>query len=512
VNISHPDLVGSIWQNPGEVAGDGIDNDNNGLVDDYNGYDFVEKSPNLQPHGDHGTLVSGVIAATANNRMGIAGIAPEAKIMPLTVCESKTCSGQAVIDAIRYAVDNGADIINLSLTGLGDNPTFDATFDASMWYAHDHGVIVVVAAGNGNQSLSKAQKFYGRNFNMSPISPVCNDGTGNWVIGVASLDNSSLNSVFSDYGSNCIDISAYGEGVFSTGVKEFSDDNSEYDSAYGTSFATPQISGALALAISQFPGKSMTDIKSALIKSGTNIDPNLALEFKGHFGKALNILSFLDMLAITETTPTTPTSNPANPSNDTSSSTTNPNSQTGFSDLGAIHRSYTAITYLTNKNILEGYPDGTFKPSATVNRAELLKILVAGQDIDPDPIRYRNCFPDVKEEWFARYVCYAKSQGWVEGYDDGTFRPAETVNKVEALKMMIEGLDITFSEDYTARFADTPSNAWFAPYVALAQHLNLLEERGALFNPASDRTRSSISENLYRLLQIRERGLESYEG
>lgn len=515
VSLDHVDLQRSLWKNENEIPRDGIDNDGNGFIDDYDGYDFVNDTFEVEPYGDHGTLVAGVIAAQADNLRGIAGIAPKAKIMSLTVCKDVSCSGQAVDRAVRYAVDNGADIINMSLTGLGDNPSFDEDLDRTMQYAYDHGVFIVVAAGNGNQELAKAQKYYGRNFDENPISPVCNDGTANWVIGVASIASNLSNSVFSDYGSNCIDISAYGEKVYSTSIPIFSEDGGEYEQVYGTSFATPQVSGALALALSEFPRASYNEVRSALVTSGMDIDPNLALEFKGHFGKGLNILIFLDELAGVETVFVTRDDSEsgevaADGEEENLGLEITPPSGEGFADLGSVHPSYTAITFLTDQGILEGYEDGTFKPSQTVNRAELLKILVAGQGIDPDPIRYRNCFDDVKEEWFARYVCYAKKEGWVEGYTDGTFRPSQTVNKVEALKMMIEGYAIELDEEEET-FADVAGDDWFAPYVARAQKLGLLQERGALFNPGNGKTRASISENIFRILLVKDMEVDTYD-
>lgn len=97
-------------------------------------------------------------------------------------------------------------------------------------------------------------------------------------------------------------------------------------------------------------------------------------------------------------------------------------------------RNKAAILYLADKGVLAGYPDQTFKPNNVVNRAELLKILVASLGVTD--LSGRNCFPDVTDQWFAPYVCYAKNQGWVSGYADGTFRPSEPVNKVEAIKML----------------------------------------------------------------------------
>ena len=171
-----------------------------------------------------------------------------------------------------------------------------------------------------------------------------------------------------------------------------------------------------------------------------------------------------------------------------------------FSDVDVENKKNPAIDYLYDEEVLAGYEDGSFKPENTVNRAELLKILVEGQGITPDENTYKNCFPDVTTEWYAKYVCYAKEEGWVGGYPDGTFRPADSVNKVEALKMLLNSQEIATETPDEKPFTDVAVDDWFAPYVTTAQKLELLEETGYSFSPDSDRSRAGIAEELYRLL------------
>ena len=173
-----------------------------------------------------------------------------------------------------------------------------------------------------------------------------------------------------------------------------------------------------------------------------------------------------------------------------------------FSDVDSKHSNFAAIDYLFQEDVFVGYDDGTFRPDNTVNRAELLKILVEGGGITPSSSEYKNCFTDVAEDWFAPYVCYAKAEGWVEGYEDGSFMPGEAVNKVEALKMLLlsQGIDVSTSEEDLEEFSDVNSDDWFYGYVTTAIELGLLEEEDGDFNPAEGRTRESIAENLYRLL------------
>ncbi len=176
------------------------------------------------------------------------------------------------------------------------------------------------------------------------------------------------------------------------------------------------------------------------------------------------------------------------------------NSSGGFSDLGVAHKNRTAIMYLKDKGIIGGYSDGTFRPEKTVNRAELLKILVEGKGVTPDANQYKNCFKDVKTEWFARYVCYAKEQGWVSGYSDGNFRPAQTVNKVESLKMLLNSQGVATGSVSVKPFSDVGVGDWFAPYVSKAKELGILEETGTTFGGAEGMKRAGICENLYRLI------------
>lgn len=178
-----------------------------------------------------------------------------------------------------------------------------------------------------------------------------------------------------------------------------------------------------------------------------------------------------------------------------------------FSDVESGHDNYIAIEYLVSSGTLEGYSDGTFLPEKEVNRAELMKMLVAGQEISPDESLYKNCFSDVTTDWYAKYVCYAKEGGWVNGYSDGTFKPANTVNKVEALKMIIQAYgygDRLPDETGTAEalFSDFDSSQWYAAYVQFAVDFNLLEESGGALSPEGERDRGSVAENIFRTLVV----------
>ena len=176
-----------------------------------------------------------------------------------------------------------------------------------------------------------------------------------------------------------------------------------------------------------------------------------------------------------------------------------------FNDVNNTHKNNQAIEYLKDKQVIQGYTDGTFKPEKEINRAEMIKILVEGKGIKPTTETFKNCFPDVQEEWFAPYVCYAKFQKWIGGYPDGTFKPGQTVSKVESLKMILNAFGTTLSNTTSSYFSDVNAEDWFAPYVRTAKEKGLLEETSAVFNPAMSQTRARVSENLFRTMVMNDK-------
>lgn len=181
-----------------------------------------------------------------------------------------------------------------------------------------------------------------------------------------------------------------------------------------------------------------------------------------------------------------------------------------FPDVAADDPDVKEITYMEDQGVFTGYPDGTFQPDRVLNRAEQLKVYMLIHGLDPDTTKYKNCFPDVKEEWFAKYICFAKEQEWVQGYPDGSFKPAQEVNRVEALKMLgeIQGWDMTVpTED---PFADTPKAEWYAKYVSFAKTAGLTVEKGGNFHPASGLTRSETAVLLFRSLAVYALGKDVY--
>lgn len=171
-----------------------------------------------------------------------------------------------------------------------------------------------------------------------------------------------------------------------------------------------------------------------------------------------------------------------------------------FSDIAGSSNKL-AIEYLSDNGVIKGYADGTFKPWNSINRAELSKILVTATHTEPNSEEYHGCFSDVSTQWFAPYICYAKAQGWVKGYADGTFKPSNPVNTAEALKMILnaQGIELSGTAESNT-FSDVDGGAWYAAYVETANANNLLEKTSGKLGIASNITRGMVAETIYRCI------------
>lgn len=203
VDISHEDLRNNIWRNPGEIAGNGRDDEGNGYVDDVNGFDFYMYDGTVydQQDGDqHGTHVSGIIGAEGNNGIGVSGVNHDVTIMPVKFLGPGGGGEFEGAEALMYAVDNGAQVINCSWGG-----PYSLVIDEALQYAADHGVVVCVAAGNDMTDVDASRdSFYPASSNAET------------VITVASTDHNDDLSFFSNYGDETVELAAPGEEVTST--------------------------------------------------------------------------------------------------------------------------------------------------------------------------------------------------------------------------------------------------------------------------------------------------------
>ena len=237
VEMSHPDLATGIWTNPGEIPGNGLDDDGNGFVDDVHGWDFADEDNDPSDDYWHGTHVAGIAAARTNNATGIAGMAGSATIMPVDVFRGGIGTYADLIQAIVYAADNGAEVINMSLGALSYSRGEEAAVD----YAWERGVVLVAAAGNNGNDAWHYPAAHAH------------------VIGVAATDSYDRRASFSSFGP-FVAVSAPGVAVISSTL------GNRYGLGSGTSMATPHVSGLAALILSRNPTLTNEEVR-AIIES-----------------------------------------------------------------------------------------------------------------------------------------------------------------------------------------------------------------------------------------------------
>lgn len=250
VYLKHPDLAANIWVNPSEIADNGIDDDNNGFIDDVNGWDVVDNDNNPNDEMFHGTHCAGIIAASLGNNRGICGIAPRVKLLPLRVLNAKGEGDTAgLIKAVRYAIDlrKRGENIRVISASLGGGEYMDS-FKEILDEANRYGIVFVAAAGND-----------GKNNDEKPTYPA-NYPSPN-VISVAALDSSGRLASFSNYGAKTVDVGAPGVFIWSSFLFGF------YLPFDGTSMAAPFVSGAAAVMLSERPGLTPAQVISIIKRS-----------------------------------------------------------------------------------------------------------------------------------------------------------------------------------------------------------------------------------------------------
>ncbi len=297
-DIFHRDLEDNIWFNPYEIADNGIDDDSNGYIDDVNGWNFIENNNNVRPsvfeNTDdpeavrHGTIISGLIGEQGNNGRDGVGINWQVKIMPLRAISSDG-SGflEDVAKAVDYAVNNGAMVISLSMVSIDSEDLLKVSLRA----AYEKGVVIVAAAGNDGERVSKD----------NPVYPVCLDqgDKENWIIGVGSIHPTGKLSWFSNYG-ECVDLYAPGDKIYS--IERYAPQfgyNEEFGGPWkGTSFSTPIVAGAAALIKSLHPDWKADKIIETLLSTTTKFYLDKSEKMPA---KIVNIGAAVELAAQTET-------------------------------------------------------------------------------------------------------------------------------------------------------------------------------------------------------------------
>jgi subtilisin family serine protease len=245
VDLSHRDLAPNLWSNPGELPGNGIDDDGDGLVDDVHGADFVNRDGDPTDDNGHGTHVAGIVAARGNNGVGVAGLAWRARIMAVKVLGPDASGDMATVaEGVRYAVAHGARVINLSLSGPSPGPDLTAAISA----AAAANVLVVAAAGNTHADDDTTAAY-----------PAALDAPN--LVAVTSSDERGALAPSASFGRASVDLAAPGEDILSTAR------GGGYELRSGSSMAAAQVSGAAVLLASARPGIGWEAMRAALLGS-----------------------------------------------------------------------------------------------------------------------------------------------------------------------------------------------------------------------------------------------------
>lgn len=254
--ISNPEIQENVWQNYAEINGlPNRDDDFNGHIDDFNGWNFVNDNNNLQDNYVHGTAIAGILAAKSNNGMGVSSVCHGCKIMPIKVTDNSNFPMSTVIPGINYAIENVAQIISMSFY----TSTPSDAFRDIIVTAHNNGIIMVAAAGNTNTNTSKYPAAYPQ------------------VIGVAGTTAQDIRWSISSYGT-WVDISAPAYGVYTIGRIPL--ENGYYD---GTSYATPIVAGVAGLILSKNPTLTKAQVEQIILNNADPM-PNEPLYVNGLMG------------------------------------------------------------------------------------------------------------------------------------------------------------------------------------------------------------------------------------
>lgn len=254
--LDHPDLISNLWTNDGEIPDNGIDDDGNGYVDDLHGYDFRRRDGNPEDEWGHGTLTTGIIGAVGNNEIGASGVVWNVQLMILKVFGD--APGARLVDyadAIRYAVRNGATVINASWTvppasDGDDRPVIREAIEEAL----DAGILVVAAAGNAADNLDDHPVF-------PAAYPLDN------VVSVAGL-KAGVSELLdeSNFGAGTVKVATDGEAVLGPYLGH------SYATLTGTSSSAAIVSGVAALMLGQRPDLAPDRVADILMETSETSD------------------------------------------------------------------------------------------------------------------------------------------------------------------------------------------------------------------------------------------------
>jgi subtilisin family serine protease len=262
VDYNNPDLAANMWTNPGEVAGNGVDDDGNGYVDDIHGYDFANNDGDPMDDNGHGTLNAGIIGAVGNNGVGTVGVNWQTSIMALKFIGANgigyTSNAVACLNYIDMMFHRGVNVRVANNSWIG---SYSAALQLAIDQLNNDGILFVAAAGNGGTD------YVGDNNDQLPTWPASMPEDN--VISVAATDQNDQLASFSNYGATSVDLAAPGVSILSTSL------GNTYGYGTGTSHSTPFVAGVAALAFAYAPNATAAQVKAAIL-NGVDQIPSMA--------------------------------------------------------------------------------------------------------------------------------------------------------------------------------------------------------------------------------------------
>lgn len=252
VDLNHGDLRENLWKNTKEIPENGLDDDGNGYIDDYDGWNFADGTNQPMDVDGHGTHVSGIIGAVGDNHLGVSGVNWHVRVLPIRFLDD-TGRGDTLngVKAIVYAVQRGARVINCSWGSYSERSMTSKAMEDAIRYAADHGVLVIAASGNEKVDNDGGKTHY----------PSSVESPG--MLSIVASSGSGVKADFSNFGWFSTHLAAPGTQVLST----FTEPPYRYLS--GTSMAAPMVSGVAALMLSVEPHLTLLELRNGLLNAAT---------------------------------------------------------------------------------------------------------------------------------------------------------------------------------------------------------------------------------------------------
>jgi len=281
---NHPDLAANMWHNPGEIAGNGLDDDGNGYIDDVYGWDFANNDSDPFDGHSHGTHTAGTVGAVGNNSVGVAGVNWNVKLAALKfLSDSGSGSTSDAVLAVQYAVREGIKVSNNSWGGGGYSQALYDAINAAKSVGH----IFVAAAGNSGTN-NDTTPFYPASYNLDN------------VISVAATDSVDAKASWSNYGLSSVDLGAPGVSIYSTLP-------GGYGTMSGTSMACPHVAGVAALVYGYHPGWTYQQVRNSIFNTVRPVSSLSGITVTGGVVNAAAALGATSPPLPTSTTPPTQT-------------------------------------------------------------------------------------------------------------------------------------------------------------------------------------------------------------